>query len=114
RPAVLGARGAGVPRAGGSEPASAGTDTGGSTLHEIPDETAGPYPSDGSNGPDVLDQSGIVRSDITRSFGEADGVAEGVPMELELTILDLADGGAPFAGVAVYGGHGRRDGRYWL
>jgi hypothetical protein len=31
---------------------------------EIPDETAGPYPGDGSNGPDVLEQSGIVRSDI--------------------------------------------------
>ena len=25
---------------------------------EIPDETAGPYPGDGSNGPDVLEQSG--------------------------------------------------------
>ena len=28
---------------------------------EIPDETAGPYPGDGSNGPDVLQESGIVR-----------------------------------------------------
>src|SRR4030095_2922526 len=25
---------------------------------EIPDETAGPYPGDGSNGPDALEQSG--------------------------------------------------------
>jgi hypothetical protein len=31
---------------------------------EIPDETAGPYPGDGSNGPDVLEESGIIRSDI--------------------------------------------------
>ena len=31
---------------------------------EIPDETAGPYPGDGSNGPNVLSESGIVRSDI--------------------------------------------------
>src|SRR5690349_5393521 len=35
---------------------------------EIPDETAGPYPGDGSNGPDVLEQSGIVRSDLRSSF----------------------------------------------
>ena len=26
---------------------------------EIPDETAGPYPADGSNGPDILEESGI-------------------------------------------------------
>src|SRR5688572_10370592 len=34
---------------------------------EIPDETAGPYPGDGSNGPNVLDDSGIVRGDIRTS-----------------------------------------------
>ena len=44
---------------------------------EIPDETAGPYPGDGSNGPDVLEQSGIVRSDIRSSFGDASGTVEG-------------------------------------
>ena len=38
-------------------------------VTEIPDETAGPYPGDGSNGPDVLEESGIVRSDIRSSFG---------------------------------------------
>ena len=36
---------------------------------EIPEETAGPYPGDGSNGVNVLSESGIVRSDITSSFG---------------------------------------------
>ena len=30
----------------------------------IPEETAGPFPGDGSNGPDVLNQSGVVRQDI--------------------------------------------------
>src|SRR4051812_14548525 len=35
----------------------------------IPEETAGPFPGDGSNGPNVLNQSGVVRSDITSSFG---------------------------------------------
>lgn len=79
---------------------------------EIPDETAGPYPGDGSNGPDVLEQSGIVRSDIRSSIGESSGTAEGVPMNLELAITDLANGGVPFAGVAVYVWHCDRDGGY--
>ncbi|WP_433794566.1 3,4-dioxygenase subunit beta [Actinoplanes sp. CA-252034] len=79
---------------------------------EIPDETAGPYPGDGSNGPDVLEQSGIIRSDIRSSFGGPSGTAEGVPMTLELTIKDLAGGGAAFAGVAVYVWHCDRAGLY--
>src|SRR5262245_3062545 len=37
----------------------------------IPSETAGPYPGDGTNGPDVLTQSGILRSDIRSSFGSS-------------------------------------------
>lgn len=81
---------------------------------EIPDETAGPYPGDGSNGPNVLLQSGIVRSDIRSSFGAASGTAEGVPMTLELTIQDLTNGGRPFAGAAVYVWHCDREGRYSL
>ena len=45
--------------------------TGGATTHRataatrsprpIPEETAGPFPGDGSNGPDVLTESGVVR-----------------------------------------------------
>lgn len=81
-------------------------------LTEIPDETAGPYPGDGSNGPDVLEESGVVRSDIRSSFGTGSATAEGVPMTLELTILDLANGGNPFAGVAVYVWHCNREGQY--
>ena len=83
-----------------------------SDLTEIPDETAGPYPGDGSNGPDVLTESGIVRSDLRSSFGSASGVAEGVPMTLTLSIKDFAQGGVPFAGVAVYVWHCDRDGNY--
>jgi protocatechuate 3,4-dioxygenase beta subunit len=81
---------------------------------EIPDETAGPFPGDGSNGPDVLQQSGIVRSDIRTSFGTGSATAGGVPMTLELKITDLANAGAPFAGVAVYVWHCDREGRYSL
>ena len=85
-----------------------------SGLTEIPDETAGPYPGDGSNGPDVLEQSGIVRSDIRTSFGTGSATAEGVPMELTLSIIDLASGDVPFEGVAVYAWQCDREGRYSL
>ena len=78
---------------------------------EIPDETAGPYPGDGSNGPDVLEQSGIVRSDI-RSSISGGGVADGVPLQFTLRITDMANGDAPFAGVAVYAWHCTAQGEY--
>jgi protocatechuate 3,4-dioxygenase beta subunit len=96
-----------------STSASAGSTASSSTSSsEIPDETAGPYPGDGSNGPDVLGEDGVVRSDIRSSFGGASGTAEGVPMTLELVIQDLANGGVPFAGTAVYLWHCDREGRY--
>ena len=89
---------------------SAATPAGGTT--EIPEETAGPFPGDGSNGPNILAQSGVVRSDITRSFGDASGVAEGVPATIEMTLLDVAGGGSPLAGAAVYVWHCDIDGQY--
>ena len=80
---------------------------------EIPEETAGPYPGDGSNGPNVLTESGVVRSDITTSFGDASGVAEGVPMTVKLKVYDLnGDDATPLAGAAVYLWHCDRDGNY--
>lgn len=107
--------GAGTPSSSSASATTSGSTTsGGTTSGEIPDETAGPYPGDGSNGPDVLEQSGIVRSDIRSSFGDASGTAEGVPMQLELAIKDLANGGAGFKGVAVYVWHCDRKGRYSL
>jgi protocatechuate 3,4-dioxygenase beta subunit len=99
---------------GGSSASATSTSTSSSAAAgaEIPEETAGPYPGDGSNGPDVLEQSGIVRRDIRSSFGGASGTAEGVPMTLELVVSDLANGGAAFAGVAVYVWHCTREGGY--
>ncbi|WP_426226816.1 3,4-dioxygenase subunit beta [Pseudarthrobacter sp. DSP2-3-2b1] len=81
---------------------------------EIPAETAGPYPGDGSNGPNVLTASGVVRQDITASFGTGSAQAEGVPLTLTLTLLDNANGCVPLAGAAVYAWHCDRDGRYSL
>jgi protocatechuate 3,4-dioxygenase beta subunit len=94
----------------GSDSSAGSSSAGG--LTEIPDETAGPYPGDGSNGPDVLEESGIVRSDIRSSFGTGSATAAGVPFEFELTVLDLTNDGAPFVGVAVYAWHCDREGRY--
>ncbi|RZU74474.1 dioxygenase-like protein [Micromonospora kangleipakensis] len=99
---------------GSSPSASSSSSSAGAASGEIPDETAGPYPGDGSNGPNVLEQSGVVRSDIRSSFGDASGTAAGVPMTLELTIKDLANGGAPVTGAAVYVWHCDREGHYSL
>lgn len=81
---------------------------------DIPEETAGPYPGDRSNGPDVLSENGIVRRDITRSFGSASTVAEGVPLTINLTVLDTANGCRARKGAAVYVWHCDRDGQYSL
>jgi protocatechuate 3,4-dioxygenase beta subunit len=81
---------------------------------EIPEETAGPFPADGSNGANVLNQTGVVRSDIRSSFGTASGVAAGVPLTIMLTVSDSGASCAPFPEAAVYVWHCDRDGRYSL
>jgi protocatechuate 3,4-dioxygenase beta subunit len=117
---LLGLTGAAVgiaacaPGAGASAVASA---TAGATVDAasctlIPEETAGPYPGDGSNGPNILADSGVVRSDIRSSFGTSTTTAEGVPLTIRLEIVDLADGCVPYAGAAVYAWHCDREGRY--
>lgn len=82
-----------------SDTASAGTAT--TSDGEIPQETNGPYPADGSNGVNILEESGIVRSDITTSL-DGSNTAEGVPLEFTFTVTDMAGGDVPFEGVAVY------------
>jgi protocatechuate 3,4-dioxygenase beta subunit len=105
-----------APPASGSETTS-GSQTAAAVAEcptTIPGETAGPYPGDGSNGPNVLAETGIVRSDIRSSFGDATGAAEGVPLTIALTIVDGANGCAPLAGAAVYAWHCDRAGSYSL
>lgn len=87
--------------------------TSGSALRVIPEETAGPYPGDGSNGVNVLKDSGIVRSDIRVSFGSSSTVATGVPTTIKLTMVN-ASGGAPLPGAAVYIWHCDAGGLYSL
>ena len=57
--------------------------TGGGALcaARVPEETAGPFPGDGSNGPNVLPLTGAVRSDIRSSFAGLSGTADGVPLD---------------------------------
>jgi protocatechuate 3,4-dioxygenase beta subunit len=91
---------------------SPATTGGASDCTTIPDETAGPYPGDGSNGPNVLKESGIVRRDIRSSFGSSSTTAAGVPLTINLVILDKGKNCAALTGAAVYLWHCNRDGLY--
>jgi len=95
-----------------------GTDSSSATQQgqgEIPEETGGPYPGDGSNGPNVLTESGVVRSDITTSFGSMSGTAEGVPVTVKLKVYDLnGTEVTALPGAALYLWHCTREGGYSL
>ena len=95
---------------GSASAAVAATDATGASCALVPEETAGPFPGDGSNGPNILAESGVVRSDIRSSFGSSTTVAEGVPLTIQLTVQDAEC--APLAGAAVYLWHCDRDGNY--
>ncbi|MBY6540412.1 intradiol ring-cleavage dioxygenase [Rhodococcus sp. BP-349] len=100
---------------GSSDTASTTTATAVATAavatNEIPDETNGPYPADGSNGVNVLEESGIVRADVTSSL-DGGTVAAGVPLSMTFTVTDLANDNNPFTGAAVYLWHCDAAGKY--
>jgi len=93
--------------------AAAATTAAGASTSPIPEETAGPFPGDGSNGVNVLAQSGIVRGDIRSSFGASTTIAAGVPLDIEFTVTDAATG-RPLSGAAVYVWHCDQVGNYSL
>ena len=95
----------------GSTASTTGT-TGASA--EIPEETAGPYPADGSNGPNVLGESGDRAQRHHHQLRVVAAKAAGVPLTIALTLLDVAEGGTPLAGAAVYLWHCNIDGLYSL
>ena len=76
------------------------------TCAKIPYDIPGPYPAHGTlNLADfkivnVLKTSGVVRSDITRSFGVGTMQAQGVPMNLRLKLKDSRC--APLSSHAIY------------
>jgi protocatechuate 3,4-dioxygenase beta subunit len=104
-----------VASSGASAAASAAaTAASGASCAIIPEETAGPFPGDGSNGPNVLSESGVVRSDIRSSFGSSTTVAAGIPLTINLTVQDSGADCAPLAGAAVYVWHCDQGGNYSL
>ena len=84
----------------------------------LPWETAGPYPADGTNTRDgqvvnALTEEGVIRQDLRTSFGTLTPVADGVQLDVELTLLD-ANGCTPLPGYAIYLWHCDTVGRYSL
>lgn len=83
----------------------------------IPEETAGPFPGDGSNSnnsgvANALLLSGIVRSDIRSSIAGATGVAGGVPLTIKLQLVNTNSSCASLSEYAIYLWHCDRDGNY--
>ena len=101
----------GGPPGGGQAESGETSDT---ANGELPEETAGPYPGDGSNGTNVLTESGIVRSDITSSFGANTTKATGVPLTITMIINEFDNDKKPLAGGAVYLWHCDQAGQYSL
>ena len=62
----------------------------------------------------MLDKAGVVRSDIRPSFAGLSGLASGVPLTVTLQLVDLQNGCAPAAGLAVYVWHCDAAARYSL
>lgn len=84
-----------------------------------PQETAGPFPADGTGGqgaepPNVLSNAGCVRSDIRSSFAASTAVAPGVPLQVTLCLVNAGDACKPLSGCAVYLWNCNRDGEYSL
>jgi protocatechuate 3,4-dioxygenase beta subunit len=106
----------GCSTAAATAPSSASTANGSTSStcpSRVPEETQGPFPGDGSNGPDVLNLTGVVRSDIRSSFAGLNGAAAGVPLTVVMTLVS-ATSCAVLAGRAVYVWHCDALGRYSL
>ncbi|NRF66303.1 intradiol ring-cleavage dioxygenase [Aquincola sp. S2] len=93
------------------------TGTGTTSCSVIPEETAGPYPGDGSNSSNggvanALMLSGIVRSDIRSSIAGATGTAAGIPLTMRIQVVNTGASCASLAGHAIYLWHCDRDGNY--
>ncbi len=83
----------------------------------IPEETAGPYPGDGTNRnaggvANALTLSGIVRSDIRTSVAPGSATAAGIPLTIKLQLVNVGASCATIPGSALYLWHCDRDGNY--
>lgn len=98
---------------------SSSSGTSSSSCPVIPEETAGPYPGDGTNSNgsgivNVLTLSGVVRKDIRSSFNGATAVADGVPLTIKLKINNANASCCAAGGFSVYLWHCDKDGNYSL
>ncbi|WP_296594794.1 intradiol ring-cleavage dioxygenase [Phenylobacterium sp.] len=95
-----------------------GTGTSGSSACvNAPTETNGPYPADGSNMANgvlsnILNTSGVVRSDIRSSFAGLSGAAAGVPLALTINLQNSNASCAALADYAIYIWHCDASGLY--
>ena len=94
-----------------------GTAADGTVCVANPAETEGPFPADGTNVREgqtvnILTEAGVIREDIRTSIGGLDPVAEGVPVTLEIALVDVRGACAPLAGLAVYVWHCDAEGVY--
>lgn len=84
-----------------------------SSCTVIPTETGGPFPGDGTNGPNALTASGIVCGDIRASFGSAgSNVAVGIPLTQTIKLVNTNGSCTSLAGYAVYLWHRTANGLY--
>ncbi len=79
----------------------------GSVCVANPVETEGPFPADGTNVREgqtvnILTEAGVIREDIRTSIGGLTPVAEGVPVTLEISLIDVNRACGPLGGMAVY------------
>lgn len=93
--------------AGAAEPNLIATAPDGSQCVKPPQETAGPFPGDGTNRLDgatvnVLTEAGVMRRDLRGGIGGQGPAADGVALDLELALVDVTRACAPLAGHAVY------------
>lgn len=93
--------------AGGGAQALTGTGPDGATCVSMLPEMAGPFPADGTNASagrrvNVLAEAGVIREDIRTSIGGLTPVAGGVPMQMDIRLVDVRRACAPLAGMAVY------------
>jgi protocatechuate 3,4-dioxygenase beta subunit len=84
-----------------------GTGPDGAVCVALPQETEGPFPADGTNVREgqtvnILTDAGVIREDIRTSTGGLTPMAEGVPVTLEITLVDVGRACAPLGGMAVY------------
>lgn len=104
---------------GQAEPTLAATGADGALCVKAPEETAGPFPGDGSNAREgrivnVLAEAGVIRSDLRPSFAGLLPVAEGVALDLAIRLVDVAAGCRALPGLALYLWHCDAEGHYSL